>query len=200
MYIHSVKLVNYKSIGDYDEAEVILEPTVTAIVGKNESGKSNVLDGLSQIDFIGNKATAYAPEKLNRTASDGSQIRYIITIKPSSTDVVLNDTTIILSRDNYELTGGFLEYYHNAVKGNVDTLNEIIESFGGNPFKLRDQELTSYKAHLLLIKEDRLKDKDSNRVKVAFQKIEFLLTKYECYWLFGDAMEYINRIKNYLKA
>ena len=42
MYIHSVKLVNYKSIGDYGEAEVILEPTVTAIVGKNESGKSNV--------------------------------------------------------------------------------------------------------------------------------------------------------------
>ena len=68
MYIHSVKLVNYKSIGNYDEAEVIIEPTVTAIIGKNESGKSNVLDGLSQIDFMGNKATAYAPEKLNRTA------------------------------------------------------------------------------------------------------------------------------------
>ena len=82
MYIHSVKLVNFKSIGDYPEAEVILEPKVTAIIGKNESGKSNVLDGLSQIDFIGNKPAAYASEKLNRTAPEGSQIKYIITIKP----------------------------------------------------------------------------------------------------------------------
>ena len=47
MYIHSVKLINFKSIGNYPEAEIILEPKVTAIIGKNESGKSNVLDGLS---------------------------------------------------------------------------------------------------------------------------------------------------------
>ena len=153
MYIHSVKLVNYKSIGDYDEAEVIIEPTVTAIIGKNESGKSNVLDGLSQIDFMGNKATAYAPERLNRTAAEGSQIKYIITIKPSPEDIVLSDTTIILSKNNYELTGGFLDHYHNWVKGYVDTLNEIIESFGGNPFKLRDQELTNYKAHVTALKD-----------------------------------------------
>lgn len=153
MYIHSVKLVNYKSIGDYDEAEVIIEPTVTAIIGKNESGKSNVLDGLSQIDFMGNKATAYAPEKLNRTAAEGSQIKYIITIKPSPEDIVLSDTTIILSKNNYELTGGFWDHYHNSVKGYVDTLNEIIESFGGNPFKLRDQELTNYKAHVTALKD-----------------------------------------------
>ena len=37
MYIHSVKLTNFKSIGDYDESEIILEPKVTAIMGKNES-------------------------------------------------------------------------------------------------------------------------------------------------------------------
>ena len=48
MYIHSVKLVNYKSIGDYNEAEVILEPTITAsnAVGNgnfelNDKAKSN---------------------------------------------------------------------------------------------------------------------------------------------------------------
>ena len=51
MYIHSVKLVNFKSIGDYPESEIILEPNVTAIIGKNESGKSNVLEGLSKINF-----------------------------------------------------------------------------------------------------------------------------------------------------
>lgn len=52
MYIHSVKLINFKSIGNYPEAEIILEPKVTAIIGKNESGKSNILDGLSRINFL----------------------------------------------------------------------------------------------------------------------------------------------------
>lgn len=40
MYVHSVKLTNYKSFGDYKENEVIVEPRITAIVEKNESGKS----------------------------------------------------------------------------------------------------------------------------------------------------------------
>lgn len=51
MYVHSVKLVNYKSIGDYAESEVIIEPRVTAIIGKNESGKSNILEGISPINL-----------------------------------------------------------------------------------------------------------------------------------------------------
>ena len=112
---------------------MILEPTVTAIVGKNESGKSNVLDGLSQIDFIGNNPIAYAPEKLNRSASAESRIEYVITIKPSTEDIVLDDTTIVLSKNNYKLTGGFLDYYHNTVKSCVDDLNSIIEAWGSNP-------------------------------------------------------------------
>ena len=49
MYLHSVKLINYKSIGDYAESEIIIEPRITAIIGKNERGKNNVLNGLSQI-------------------------------------------------------------------------------------------------------------------------------------------------------
>ena len=43
MYIHSVNLANYKSIGEYKEAEIILEQRLTTIIGKNESGKINVL-------------------------------------------------------------------------------------------------------------------------------------------------------------
>ena len=157
MYIHSVKLINYKSIGDYQESEIIIEPTVTAIVGKNESGKSNVLDGLSQIDFISNKATAYTPEKLNRSALEGSQIKYVVTIKSSSSDIengIEEDTTIVLSKNNYEMTGGILSHYHSAIKNSVDDLNSIIESFGSNPFKLRDQNLSNYRTHVKALKDN----------------------------------------------
>ena len=65
MYVHSVKLINFKSIGDYPEAEVILEPRITAIIGKNESGKSNILDGLSRIWFRTRNATAFNPDRGN---------------------------------------------------------------------------------------------------------------------------------------
>lgn len=77
MYIHSVKLINFKSIGDYPEAEVILEPRVTAIIGKNESGKSNVLEGLSYIkiqDLIDwNEPNGEGCIVSNKITDDGSK-------------------------------------------------------------------------------------------------------------------------------
>ena len=69
MYIHSVRLENFKSIGCYPENEIIIEPKVTAIIGKNESGKSNVLEGLSLIDFRKANDAAFSEEIQNRISS-----------------------------------------------------------------------------------------------------------------------------------
>ena len=65
MYIHSVKLYNYKSLGEKLN-EIIIEPNITVIIGKNESGKSNILEGLSQINFVGNMQQAFGGENANR--------------------------------------------------------------------------------------------------------------------------------------
>lgn len=54
--------------------------------------------------------------------------------------------------------------------------------------------------YLLLVKENKFKVIDINSVKTSFEKIDFLLTKYECYWLFDDASKYISYIKSYLKS
>ena len=51
MRFDSITIKNYKSIGEYEQSKIIIEPTVTAIIGKNESGKSNVIEALSQISF-----------------------------------------------------------------------------------------------------------------------------------------------------
>lgn len=66
MQIHSVKLINYKSIGNYPESEIIIEPNVTAIIGKNESGKTNILRGLSEISLTEYSSKAFSDEKANR--------------------------------------------------------------------------------------------------------------------------------------
>lgn len=154
MYVHSVKLVNYKSIGNYAESEIILEQGVTSIIGKNESGKSNVLEGLSEIDFIGNKTTAYSSEKINRNASEGSVIQYEVVIKPSASDIsngITEDTYITLSKGNYDVRGGLFTYYETAVGSFAANLTAIIASLGSNPFQLRDQELANYKDYVALL-------------------------------------------------
>ena len=73
MYIHSVRLTNYKSIGDYKESEIIIEPQITAIIGKNESGKSKVLEGLSCINLLNYNDVVYTPAVVNRNCPTGTQ-------------------------------------------------------------------------------------------------------------------------------
>lgn len=151
MYVHSVKLINYKSIGNYPESEFIIENGVTAIIGKNESGKSNILDGLSQIDFIGNQTTAYSPEKVNRNSPDGNEICFEIILKPSDLDIskgITTDTKILLSKNQYQMTGGLFDHYYNTIKEDTDKLIVLLNSLGSNPFKLNTQDLTTYKSYI----------------------------------------------------
>lgn len=149
MYIHSVKLLNYKSIGDYDEAEVILEHKITAIIGKNETGKSNILEGLSEIDFVGNKSSGYSSEKINRSALEGSEIKYEVIIKPTTSDAaigIVGTTKIILSKGHYKITGGLCTHYYNTVLPHINTLNSVITSLSSQPFKSRDSNLAGYRS------------------------------------------------------
>ena len=150
MYVHSVKLINFKSIGDYPEAEVILEPRITAIIGKNESGKSNILDGLSRIWFRTRNTTAFNPDIVNRNGSAGKENRYHITLKPSEDDIqfgIIEDTKIDITKNGYSATGGILSYYLSEIHPTVETIASILGSVGANPLQLRDQEFTNYRMY-----------------------------------------------------
>lgn len=151
MYVHSVKLVNFKSFGDYPENEVILEPRITAVIGKNESGKSNVLEGISQIELLSNQASAFADTVANRGCESGENIEYHIVLKPTQTDVKLGitkDAIIILKKNSFTASGGLLEYYNQVARDAADALLEVLHRNGSNPFKLRDKELTAYSTYV----------------------------------------------------
>lgn len=146
MYIHSVKLINYKSIGDYSEAEVILEPKVTAIIGKNESGKSNVLDGLSQINFIQNNPAAFSIDVINRNSASGTENSYIITLKstPGENEKgICGETEVFISKSSCSVSGGFFEYYKQCVLPPFEQVVNFLNEIGVHPFQIRDQELTN---------------------------------------------------------
>lgn len=150
LYIHSVKLINFKSIGDYDESEIILEPKVTAIIGKNESGKSNILDGLSRINFINENSSAFSAEVVNRNNMFETENKYIIKLKPNSQEVsegICSTTSVEITKGHCIITGGFMDYYLQKVFPKFEAIVDFLEGINVNPMKLRDQELNTYKAN-----------------------------------------------------
>lgn len=160
MYIHSVKLINFKSIGDYPESEIVLEPRVTTIIGKNESGKSNVLDGLSRINFIKANAGAFSQNVVNRNSVSGTENKYIITLKPREKEKALGllaDTMVEITKEQCAITGGLFDYYLQNVYHEFESLAGFLDDISANPMSLGDREFTLYKTYKNeLIQKDNL--------------------------------------------
>jgi predicted ATPase len=174
MYVHSAKLVNYKSIGDYAESEVIIEPRVTAIIGKNESGKSNILDGLSQINFRKRKASAFANATANRSCGDGKQIKYVLLLKPSAEDVTLGiteESTIEITHSTMTVSGGLLSYYESTIAEAVTAVAKMLDLMGGgNPLKLSSHDLPHYQLH-----KAELASKDTLDLLHKFVSLQYMV-------------------------
>ncbi|MEQ2519373.1 AAA family ATPase [Ruthenibacterium sp. CLA-JM-H11] len=175
MYIHSVKLINFKSIGNYPEAEIILEPKVTAIIGKNESGKSNILDGLSRINFLKANSSAFSAEVVNRNSESGTENIYLITLKPDIKEIaneLHTDTLVEISKSHCTVTGGFLDYYLQHVWPKIEAVVKYLDGISANPMQLKDQELTSYRTY----KQELLKNEQIDLYQVM-SALEFFRTR-----------------------
>lgn len=150
MYIHSVKLINFKSIGNYPESEIILEPKVTAVIGKNESGKSNILDGLSRINFLKANPSAFSDEVVNRNCQPGTENTYLITLKSDEEEIkkgIREKSLVKISKEHCVLTGGLLDYYTQYVSPKFEMVISFLDEVSANPMQLRDQELVRYRAY-----------------------------------------------------
>lgn len=166
MKLHSVELMNYRSIG-VDHNEIIIEPNITAVIGKNESGKSNVLSGLSGILF-GNKMTnVFAENNVNRN-SDNGKIVYTITLKalPDEAQCLHEETTVTITPESYSAVGGIIRYYEENVKATVDAFYEIVNL---NPFKFTGNDLTAFRQRCSQIKiEDSIDVPSTNAALNTF--------------------------------
>lgn len=137
MIFHSVKLQNYKSIGDNEYDEIIIEPRVTAIIGKNESGKSNVVEGLSRIKLFHRDSNMFGNAIANRINYD-REMAYIITLKEIGYEMGgVHDTVITITKDQWIATGGVCEYLHNCVGEQIELFLSLTKD---NVFKLRNEE------------------------------------------------------------
>ena len=166
MRLHSVKLTNYRSIGT-DHDEIIIEPNITAIIGKNESGKSNVLSGLSGILFRGKMPKVFVENNVNRN-SDNGNIVYKITLKalPHESQCLQEDTTVTITSESYSAVGGIMQYYEENVKATIDAFYEIVKA---NPFKFTGNDLTAFRQRCSQIKiEDSIDVPSTNAALNTF--------------------------------
>ena len=166
MRLHSVKLTNYRSIGT-DHDEIIIEPNITAIIGKNESGKSNVLSGLSGILFRGKMPKVFVENNVNRN-SDNGNIVYKITLKalPHESQCLQEDTTVTITSESYSAVGGIMQYYEENVKSTIDAFYEIVKA---NPFKFTGNDLTAFRQRCSQIKiEDSIDVPSTNAALNTF--------------------------------
>ncbi len=142
MRVHSVKMINYKSIGCLDHNKIIIEPNITAIIGKNESGKSNVISGIAEINFFHKMQNAFCENNVNRNSNDESEISYIIVLKglPDEDLSLKRDTIIQITSNDFVAAGGILDYFVANVKAEFDALYEMAKN---NPFSFAGGDMNS---------------------------------------------------------
>lgn len=146
MRFDSVTIKNFKSIGEYEQSRIIIEPDVTAIIGKNESGKSNIIEALSFISFTKTMENAFQRDNINRNnAYDGATIEYIVVLKPDETDKehygIQADTVVKIDNNNCIVQGGAEEYYRNNI---MHQMIELCNELGDNPFRFGGNDLRNY--------------------------------------------------------
>ncbi len=118
MKIIGLKINNYKSIGSNNNY-LSLEPKVTALVGKNESGKSNILEAVGKLSFEKPISSNYLNNK-NRDAFD--------------------DVSVIVHLEYYE--SELYEYKVSQSNTAISFLdNTMIKIEGGMSTLLKDDEL-----------------------------------------------------------
>lgn len=116
MKITDVVINNYKSLGE-DKNLLYLEDNITALIGKNDSGKSNILEALGSISF-----TKYINEdffsKKNRYTNENICIKTNLKFTDKeieNLDIEVNNKNslfIFYSSDDIEFDGGFSEIFY----------------------------------------------------------------------------------------
>ena len=146
MRLHSVKLINYKSITDNEEySEIIIEPNITVVIGKNESGKSNVISGLREISFINGIKNIFSNDNnINRNNARDGKIEYIITLKSvaDEDETLSRETVITIKKSGFKAVGGILDYFNKYLKKSLSDLYDFAIT---NPFGFSGNDFTNLK-------------------------------------------------------
>ena len=109
------EIQNFKSFEEKDN--ILFLDNVNVVVGKNESGKSNIIDALAGIDFVGLMEKEYFNQKNRKTGKD-IMLKLLFENYPNE-DFSGNTSLEIKSYGEYYISGAMSEYIKNNNKLNT---------------------------------------------------------------------------------
>lgn len=211
MKIKSVVINNYKSLGE-ERNILLLEDNITALIGKNDSGKSNILEALGSISF-----THYINEEFFSKKNRYTNKNIVITIDLKFTEQECKKLSIdendsktefkFYSSEDIEFKGGFSLLFDRdkELRESIYYLNENLVSY----FKINKEGTTREFIDSLNSKLSRLEEIDS-KIWIKYKKnlneiLEVLISQQkdmadkeyneECYTL----IRHIETIKSKIK-
>lgn len=139
MKLVGIKIDNYKSFGEEDNFLFI--DRLNGIIGKNESGKSNIIDALANINLIGLTDKTYFLPKNRKNNKD---IKVKLDFETYKDEVTFHNfkgkTSVILeSYNNYIISGDLSEFIGKDKRFN-EALDRINELKGGISFQQQDSK------------------------------------------------------------
>lgn len=118
MQLKTVKIKNYKSYCEQDN--LLIVDDINAIIGKNESGKSNLIEAISFINYKGVDNSFFT--KYNRNVNN--EVEISISLKSKT----IEDTILTFKKENViEISGGLSEFILNDTTFQSN-LNNIIDN------------------------------------------------------------------------
>lgn len=190
MKVNMVKINNYKSLGK--EKNILTLDDINIIVGKNESGKSNVVEALSGLDLTGIVTKGYFDRKNKMDLS--APISIELELEPYKSELKKDKKLtlmkiIINSYFDIQYEGGFSESINKNKEFNTarDIVLDIV-----NKYTINWQDETNRNSFKDLI--DSIKNAE-NRIFINFTYIDTLISKLKAslYDTFKD--ELIDNIK-----
>lgn len=101
MKFKSIKIDNYKSIGE-DKNMIFLEDKVTALIGKNESGKSNLLEAIGGVGIYHKPKPTYFKQR-NRISNNDIKINALLYFTKEEWEKYnINESTNLSIENTYE--------------------------------------------------------------------------------------------------
>lgn len=136
MKVKSIKIQNYKSFGE--ENNILQLDDLNTVIGKNESGKSNLIDCLSKLDFTGHMDSFYF-KNFNKNTGNYPIISVVLTpYKNEKTIYKSNEDTVLTINDRFDVNieGGISETINKNkdFQKNRDKMNELNNNVAYNNF------------------------------------------------------------------
>ena len=117
MKIKKITIRNFKSIGE-SRNQIHLEDGVTALIGKNESGKSNVLEAINAIRFK-SALEGKADDRCRGTNHDISYIVELVASEQEAKDFGLSEvksSTFTIEKNGVTYTGEFSKLFYESAE------------------------------------------------------------------------------------